>query len=99
MTFLRKLALTTALVAGLSGPAMAEDIKFGLLQDFTAVYTFVTGQYNQGQQDYLALLNAEGGIDGNTVTAIVRDTGNQPQRRIEAYNRAKEEGAILFDFL
>lgn len=99
MTFLRKLALTTALVAGLSGPAMAEDIKFGLLQDFTAVYTFVTGQYNQGQQDYLALLNAEGGIDGNTVTAIVRDTGNQPQRGIEAYNRAKEEGAILFDFL
>ena len=31
MTFLRKLALTTALVAGLTGPAMAEDIKFGLL--------------------------------------------------------------------
>ncbi|VDS07830.1 Receptor family ligand binding region [Paracoccus haematequi] len=100
MTFLRKLALTTALVAGLSAPVAAEDVKFGLLQDFTAVYTFVTGQYNQGQQDYLALANAEGTLgEGNTVTAIVRDTGNQPQRGIEAYNRAKEEGAILFDFL
>ena len=100
MTFLRKLALTTALVAGLSAPVAAEDVKFGLLQDFTAVYTFVTGQYNQGQQDYLALANAEGLLgEGNSVTAIVRDTGNQPQRGIEAYNRAKEEGAVLFDFL
>ncbi|SMO40293.1 ABC transporter substrate-binding protein [Paracoccus laeviglucosivorans] len=99
MNWMRKLALTTALVVGVAGPIHAEEIKFGLLQDFTAVYTFVTGQYNQGQQDYLRLVNEEGGIGGNTFTAIVRDTGNQPQRGIEAYNRAKEEGAILFDFL
>lgn len=99
MNWMRKLALTTALVVGVAGPIHAEEIKFGLLQDFTAVYTFVTGQYNQGQRDYLTLINEEGGIDGNTFTAIVRDTGNQPQRGIEAYNRAKEEGAILFDFL
>lgn len=99
MKWMKKGAMTAILLAGLTGPAAADEIKFGLLQDFTAVYTFVTGQYNQGQQDYLALINAEGGIDGHTFTAIVRDTGNQPQRGIEAYNRAKEEGAILFDFL
>lgn len=99
MTWMKKGAMTAILLAGLASPAAADEIKFGLLQDFTAVYTFVTGQYNQGQQDYLALVNAEGGIDGHTFTAIVRDTGNQPQRGIEAYNRAKEEGAILFDFL
>lgn len=103
MNWMRKAAFSSVLALGLAtGPvttAMAEDIKFGLLQDFTAVYTFVTGQYNQGQQDYLTLINEEGGIGGNTFTAIVRDTGNQPQRGIEAYNRAKEEGAILFDFL
>ncbi|MTH64256.1 ABC transporter substrate-binding protein [Paracoccus sp. DK608] len=99
MNWMRKLALTTAVVVATAGPIHAEEIKFGLLQDFTAVYTFVTGQYNQGQRDYLTLVNEEGGIGGNTFTAIVRDTGNQPQRGIEAYNRAKEEGAILFDFL
>lgn len=90
------------LAAGLgAGAAAAQDapIKFGLLQDFTAVYTFVSGEYNQGQQDYLALVNAEGGVDGHMFEAIVRDTGNQPQRGIEAYNRAREDGAILFDFL
>ncbi|WP_340107724.1 ABC transporter substrate-binding protein [Pikeienuella sp. HZG-20] len=89
------------LAAGLgAGAAAAQDapIKFGLLQDFTAVYTFVSGEYNQGQQDYLALVNAEGGVEGHMVEAIVRDHGNQPQRGIEAYNRARADGAILFDF-
>ncbi|WP_099867373.1 ABC transporter substrate-binding protein [Pararhizobium haloflavum] len=96
--------LAVGLLAGVafSGVAHAQDnepIKFGLLQDFTAVYTFVSGEYNQGQQDYLTLINEEGGVDGHMVEAIVRDTGNEPQRGIEAYNRAREEGAILVDFL
>ena len=99
MNWMRTTAMSAALMAGMTAGAWADEIKFGLLQDFTAVYTFVTGEYNQGQRDYLTLINEEGGIDGHTFTAIIRDTGNQPQRGIEAYNRAKEEGAILFDFL
>ncbi|SDE50165.1 ABC transporter substrate-binding protein [Limimaricola pyoseonensis] len=105
MTILKRIGRPAALALGLAGAAGGvaaqdkEPIKFGLLQDFTAVYTFVTGEYNQGQQDYLTLVNEEGGIDGHMFEAIVRDTGNEPQRGIEAYNRAREEGAILFDFL
>jgi len=104
MNWLRKTMGSAALafaLAGGAGTAEAQDdtIKFALLQDFTAVYTFVTGEYNQGQQDYLTLINEEGGLDGTMFEAIVRDTGNQPQRGIEAYNRSREEGAILFDFL
>jgi branched-chain amino acid transport system substrate-binding protein len=91
--------LASVLSAGFALPAMADEIKVGLLQDFTAVYTFVTGQYNQGQRDYLTLVNEEGGLNGHNFSAIVRDTGNQPQRGIEAYNRAREEGAVLFDML
>ncbi len=83
------------------GTAKADDdtIKFALLQDFTAVYTFLTDEYNQGQRDYLKLINAEGGIDGHMFEALVRDTGNEPQRGLEAYNRARREGAVLVDFL
>lgn len=99
MKWLRTTALTSALILGSAMGSYADEIKFGLLEDFTAVYTFVTGEYNQGQRDYLTLINEEGGIGGHTFTPIIRDTGNQPQRGIEAYNRAKEEGAILFDFL
>ncbi len=99
--FTRTAGMAAIAAAMTAGGAVAQDntIRFGLLQDFTAVYTFVTGEYNQGQRDYLTLVNQEGGIDGHTFNAIVRDTGNQPQRGIEAYNRAREEGAILFDFL
>lgn len=79
--------------------AQKEPIKFTLAQDFTAVYTFVTNEYNQGQQDYIELVNKEGGIKGHPVELIVRDTANEPQRGIEAYNRGLNEGAVLFDFL
>ena len=102
MSSYKKPVLAAALAAatGLAGGALAQEdtIKFGLLQDFTAVYTFVSGEYNQGQRDYLTLVNEEGGLDGIKIEAIVRDHGNEPQRGIEAYNRAKEEGAVLFDF-
>ena len=84
----------------LSGAAKSEDtIKFALLQDFTAVYTFVTDEYNQGQRDYVELVNREGGLNGHQIELLIRDTGNEPQRGIEAYNRATREGAILVDFL
>ena len=103
MKWTRRSVLATALIAGMAATGVAtaqeQPIKFGLLQDFTVVYTFVSGEYNQGQRDYLTLVNEEGGVDGHRIEAIVRDTGNQPQRGIEAYNRAKEEGAVLFDFL
>lgn len=94
------MAATLAAAMATVGSAAAQEdtIKFGLLQDFTAVYTFVSGEYNQGQRDYLTLVNEEGGLDGTMIDAIVRDHGNEPQRGIEAYNRAKEEGAVLFDF-
>ncbi|MCP1674692.1 branched-chain amino acid transport system substrate-binding protein [Natronocella acetinitrilica] len=85
---------------GLGGAAKADDtIKFALLQDFTAVYTFVTDEYNQGQRDYVELINREGGIGGQQIELLIRDTGNEPQRGIEAYNRARREGAVLVDFL
>lgn len=103
MQILRNSLLAGALAVGLgmTGTAQAQDdiIKFALIEDFTAVYTFATGEYNQGQRDYLTLINEEGGLNGTKFEAIIRDHGNQPQRGIEAYNRAKEEGAILFDFL
>lgn len=84
-----------------SGAAQSDDdtITFALLQDFTAVYTFVTDEYNHGQRDYIELVNRQGGINGHEIETFIRDTGNEPQRGIEAYNRARGEGAVLVDFL
>lgn len=97
------LAGVAILAAGLAGGvAQAQDkapIKAATLLDFTRVYTFLTDEYSQGQQDYIKLLNMEGGIDGHPVELIVRDQGSQPQQGIALYNQARDEGAIFFDFL
>lgn len=100
-TFFKKLAVTAAVAAALgAGPAIAQEtIKYATPMDFTTVYTFLTDEYSQGQQDYVTLINENGGINGIPVELSVSDTGNQPQRGIEAYNRAKNDGAIFMDFL
>jgi branched-chain amino acid transport system substrate-binding protein len=71
----------------------------GTALDFTKVYTFLTAEYSQGQRDYITYLNGRGGIKGTRVELDVVDTGNEPQRGIETYERFKGEGAVLMDFL
>lgn len=96
-----RLTAVTALSALMAAPALAQKdpIKFAAPLDFTAVYTFLTNEYNEGQRDYLTMINDQGGIDGHLIDLAVSDTGNQPQRGIEAYNRASRDGVVLVDFL
>jgi len=97
----KKLAGVTALGAAIAaGPALAQEpIKFATPLDFTAVYTFLTNEYSEGQRDYITLINERGGINGHKIEMSVSDTGNQPQRGIEAYNRASRDGVVMVDFL
>ena len=87
------------LLGGGSAYAETKPIKVGTALDFTKVYTFLTAEYSQGQRDYIAYLNGRGGIKGTPVELEVVDTGNEPQRGIEAYERFKNDGAVLMDFL
>jgi branched-chain amino acid transport system substrate-binding protein len=93
------IALAALLAAGTAEAQDKAPIKVGAALDFTAVYTFLTAEYSQGQRDYISLINAKGGIKGIPVEINTVDTGNQPQRGIEAYERFKGEGAVLVDFL
>ena len=55
-------------------PAFAADekiVRFGMPQDFTKIYTFVTAEYSQGQRDYFSLINARGGVGGYKIVADV----------------------------
>jgi branched-chain amino acid transport system substrate-binding protein len=98
--FARHTAFAAALFLGAAGAhAQSQPIKVGAALDFTKVYTFVTAEYSQGQRDYVSLLNAHGGVKGTPVEIETVDTGNEPQRGIEAYERFKNEGVVLVDFL
>ena len=77
--------------------AQEKVVKFGMAQDFTVVYTFVTAEYSQGQRDYLTLVNERGGVNGWKIAVDIVDTGNAPQRGIEAYERFKRDGVVLID--
>lgn len=73
-------------------PAFAADpIRFGLCWDLTRAYTFITPQMVQAVQDYAALLNLRGGLEGHPIEVIVRDHGNEPHRGIECYERLKDQ--------
>mgnify|MGYP002621412686 CR=1 FL=1 len=93
--FMRILAASASILWASAAYADKEPIVFASLQDMTKAYTFLMVEVSQGQQDYIAALNADGGIDGHPVRLIVRDHGNEPQRGIEAYNRAVGEGAVM----
>src|SRR5699024_12832435 len=47
----------------------------------------------------LAPITHAGSLDGDPVHLNIPDTGNEPQRGIDAYHRARDDGAIMVDFL
>ncbi len=79
--------------------AQTQPIRVGAALDLSKVYTFVTGEYSQGQHDYIALINARGGIAGFPVELETVDSANDPEIATEAYERFKNEGVVLVDFL
>lgn len=93
--------LTLALCALAAGNATAQDkvVKLAFPVDYTKVYTFVTEEWVQGMVDYLQLANLKGGAGGYKFEWLVTDTGNEPQRGLEAYERFKGEGASVFNFV
>lgn len=105
MSLTRRTMLTGAAVAALASQlgarvALAQGsktIKFAFPQDFTKIYTFVTSEYSQGQRDYISLINGRGGIGGYMIEPDVSDHANDQPRAIEAYERAKAQGAVLID--
>lgn len=94
-TFAKIITASASILWASAAYADKGPIVFASLQDMTKAYTFLMVEAVQGQQDYIAAVNAAGGIDGHPVRLIVRDHGNEPQRGIEAYTRAVGEGAVM----
>lgn len=94
-------ALTLALYTLGAGGVLAQEkvVKLAFPVDYTKVYTFVTEEWVQGMVDYLQLTNLRGGVGGYKFEWLVTETGNEPQRGLEAYERFKSEGANIFNFI
>jgi branched-chain amino acid transport system substrate-binding protein len=93
------LALAVGAAAGLwlAGPAAAQqkEVLIGMQCDRTGA-TQITGVVLcPAMHDYYDLINAAGGVEGYTIKADEIDNEYKVPQAVEAYQRHKQEGAVL----
>jgi|FLOH01.1.fsa_nt_gi branched-chain amino acid transport system substrate-binding protein len=88
-------AATTATLALGGGQVFAQDIVFGLQCDRTGPTANVGTVLCPGYQDYIALVNSKGGVEGHKIKVLEIDHEYKVPPAIEAHERFKKEGAVL----
>jgi branched-chain amino acid transport system substrate-binding protein len=91
------LALALGMAAGLAGPAAAQqkEVLIGMQCDRTGA-TQITGVVLcPAMHDYYDLINTGGGVEGYTIKAGEIDNEYKVPQAVEAYQRQKQEGAVL----
>jgi branched-chain amino acid transport system substrate-binding protein len=99
MTRVNMAALAVGALAGLAlaGTAAAEDkvLKIGMQCDRTGATQIVGTVLCPAMHDYYNLVNSKGGIDGYKIVHDEIDNSYKVPDSVEAYQRQKQEGAIL----
>ena len=91
------LALVLGAAAGVGDPAAAQqkEVLIGMQCDRTGA-TQITGVVLcPAMHDYYDLINAGGGVEGYTIKADEIDNEYKVPQAVEAYQRHKQEGAVL----
>jgi len=100
---LKSFALAVAAVAALAGTAgtafaQAKEQFFPLLVYRTGPYAPNGTPWANGKQDYIKLVNAQGGINGVKIAFEECETGYATDKGVECYERLKgRPGVALFD--
>ncbi len=103
MLKLKTLTLAVAAVAALAGTAgtafaQAKEQFFPLLVYRTGPYAPNGTPWANGKQDYIKLVNAQGGINGVKIAYEECETGYATDKGVECYERLKgRPGVALFD--
>ena len=89
-------ALAAASAVAVAAPALAQkDIVLGLQCDRTGATQTVGVFLCPGYHDYIALVNAKGGVGGAKIKALEIDHEYKVPAAVESYERHKKEGAVL----
>lgn len=75
--------------------AQGKELVFGLQCDRTGPTATVGTVLCPGYQDYVALVNSKGGVEGFKIKVIEIDNEYKVPPAIEAHERFKKEGAVL----
>src|SRR5712671_6699290 len=92
-------AIGTAAAAGFSGAALAQqkgEIVVGDQCDRTGATQIVGIRLCAAVQDYINLVNSKGGVEGYKIRADEIDHEYKVPQGMEAYERAKKDGAVSY---
>jgi branched-chain amino acid transport system substrate-binding protein len=91
------LAAATATLAfgGTGAFAQGKEIVFGLQCDRTGPTAPVGTVLCPGYQDYIALVNSKGGVEGYKIKVIEIDNEYKVPPAMEAHERYKKDGAVI----
>jgi branched-chain amino acid transport system substrate-binding protein len=92
---LKKIVLASAICGLLAAPAMAETIKVGAIFAVTGGASFLGGPEARSAQMVVDEVNKAGGINGNTVELIIKDSGANPEKAISFAKQLIEEDKVL----
>src|SRR6516164_2641898 len=91
------LALGAVTGLGLTGPVLAQqkEVLIGMQCDRTGATQIVGVVLCPAMHDYYDLINAAGGVEGYKIKADEIDNEYKVPQAVEAYQKQKQEGAVL----
>ncbi len=98
MQTIRRAAMAAvAALALVAGSAQAQEIKVGGIFDLTGITSDVGKPFAQGVRDYVALTNAQGGVNGKKIKLMDVDYAYKIPEAVSAYKRMVEEKVVLIN--
>jgi len=93
--FALKILVAVVAMSLFAGPAMAETIKIGVILAATGPASFLGGPEARTLEMLVAEVNAKGGINGNKIELILKDSAASPEKAISFAKQLIEEEKVL----
>jgi len=93
--FVSKLLMAVVAVALCVAPACAENIKVGAILAVTGGASFLGGPEARSLEMMVEEINAKGGINGNKIELIIKDSAASPEKAISFAKQLIEEDKVL----
>ncbi len=90
-----KLLMAVVAVSLFAVPAMAETIKIGAILAATGPASFLGGPEARTLEMLVEEVNAKGGINGNKIELIIKDSAASPEKAISFTKQLIEEDKVL----
>ena len=93
--FASKLLMAVVVVSLCAAPAFAENIKVGAILAVTGGASFLGGPEARSLEMMVEEINAKGGINGNKIELIIKDSAASPEKAISFAKQLIEEDKVL----